>query len=90
VTTAATSTDAAAVVVVSQLRTHRKSAVEVLRAVDQSGCPVFYAGNAFAFVDQRRDVPGTYLGEAVSVASATILESLSTAGPDPGVPQQAA
>lgn len=74
--TAAASPPAAAVVVVSQLHTHRRAAVDALRAVDRLGCPVFYAGNAFAFPGRRAGVPGTYLGENLSKACTVILESL--------------
>ena len=73
---AATATGAAAVVVISQLHTHRRVTVHALRAVASTGCPVFYAGNAFAFAGERRNLPGTYLGDTFSAASHTILESL--------------
>ncbi|MBC7596578.1 MAG: hypothetical protein H7288_22075, partial [Kineosporiaceae bacterium] len=43
---------------------------------DKTGCPVFYAGNAFAFPGERQSVPGTYLGENLSKASTIILETL--------------
>jgi len=79
--TATRATAAAAVVVVSQLRTHRRVAVESLRAADATGTPVFYAGNAFAFEGDRRDVPGTYLSDTFSVATRTILNSLHASTP---------
>lgn len=88
--TAAAATRAAAVVVVSHLHTQRRAAVDVLRAVERTGSPVFYAGNAFAFVGKRVGVPGTYLGESFSEASTTILDSLRAGAPSPRLPQQAA
>lgn len=84
--TAVRSTNAVAVVVVSQLHTHRRPAVDALRAVTGSGCGVFYGGNAFAFEGERRDVPGTYLGETFSDARDVILESLCVAGNGPPTP----
>ena len=87
--TSAGATAAAAVVVVSHLHTHRRAAVAVIRAADRTGCPVFYAGNAFAFAGQRIGVPGTYLGESFSSASTIILESLIADAPSPRVPQVA-
>ena len=83
---AATTTDTAAVVVVSQLRSHRRAATGSLRAVHAAGYPVFYAGNAFASAAERRDVPGTYLGDAFTTASATLLESLRVDSPMSGLP----
>lgn len=80
--TAQTATDAAAVVVVSHLTTQRRPAVDSLRAVAASGCHVFYAGNAFAFPGARRGVPGTYLGDRLSRATALI----SAAAPTPTDP----
>ena len=87
---AATATSAAAVVVVSQLRTHRRAAVEALRSADAAGFRLFYAGNAFAFDTERRGVPGVYLGETISAASTIILDSLRGDAPRPSVPQQVA
>lgn len=87
---AAIATSAAAVVVVSQLRTHRRAAVDALRSAEEAGFRVFYAGNAFAFDSERRDVPGVYLGEAISAASAIVLDSVRVDAPRPGVPRQIA
>lgn len=70
--TALAATDAAAVVVVSHLPTHRRAAVGSLQGVAGAGCPVFYAGNAFWFPDARTGVPGTYLGGTLSVAAQTV------------------
>jgi hypothetical protein len=73
---AVTATDAAAVVVVSHIPSHRRPAVDALRAVAGTGCPVFYAGNAFTFPSTRTGVPGTYLGESLTAAAALVHESL--------------
>ena len=70
--TALAATDAAAVVVVSHLSTHRRLAVQSLEAVAGSGCPVFYAGGAFGSVDARDGVPGTYLGATLGEAADTV------------------
>lgn len=75
--------DAAAVVLVSHLPTHRRSAIDELRSVSQAGWPVFYAGNAFAFPDSRQDVPGIYLGENLTIAADMIITSLSAGAPNP-------
>ncbi len=87
---AARTTLPAAVIVVSQLHTHRRAAVDSLRAVADIGCPVFYAGNAFAFPGERRNVPGTYLGDTLSTASTIVLDSIHADAPRPQVPKQAA
>jgi DNA-binding transcriptional MerR regulator len=73
--TAAVATDAAAVVVVSHLTTHRRPAVEALAAVADTGIPVFYAGNSFLFPRARVGVPGTHLGESLA-AAADVLTTL--------------
>ncbi|MCW2792861.1 MAG: binding protein [Nocardioides sp.] len=70
---AATATDAAAVVVVSHLTTHRRPAVEALAAVAETGVPVFYAGNSFLFPRARAGVPGTHLGEGLAAAADMLL-----------------
>ncbi|MBC7629906.1 B12-binding domain-containing protein [Aeromicrobium sp.] len=82
--TAATATAASAVVVVSQLHTQRRPAVDALRTVARTGCPLFYAGNAFAFPDQRVGVPGTYLGDNFATARDMVLGST---GSDSSSPQ---
>lgn len=87
---AAKTSSPAAVIVVSQLHTHRRAAVDALRAMAEIGCPLFYAGNAFAFPGERHNVPGTYLGDTLSTASATVLDSIGVGAPRPRVPQQAA
>ena len=70
--TAVKATRAQAVVLVSHLSTHRRVSVEALRALDQTRCRCFYAGNAFAFPAARKGVPGTYLGETLAGAAATL------------------
>ncbi|MCD4536582.1 B12-binding domain-containing protein [Nocardioides sp. cx-169] len=67
--TALAATEAAAVVVVSHLPTHRRQAVESLAAVAGKGVPLFYAGNGFASLDSRAGVPGTWLGESLAEAA---------------------
>lgn len=76
-TAAVAATSPAAVVLVSHLRTHRRAAVDSLRAVAETGCPTFYAGNAFMFESSRRHVPGTYLGETVAGAARTIGDTVN-------------
>jgi DNA-binding transcriptional MerR regulator/methylmalonyl-CoA mutase cobalamin-binding subunit len=76
--TALAATEAVAVVVVSHLSTHRRQAVGSLQAVAGSGCPVFYAGNAFASGDAREGVPGTYLGGTLAEAADTIVDVVLT------------
>jgi DNA-binding transcriptional MerR regulator len=70
--TALAATDAAAVVLVSHLPTHRRAAVASLQGVAGGRCPVFYAGNAFGFPDARAGVPGTYLGGTLTLAAQTV------------------
>lgn len=70
--TAVRATSAAAVVVVSHLSVGRRPAIEAIRAVADSGTPVFYAGNAFLFARARERVPGTYLGESLTAAAEVI------------------
>ena len=59
---AARATAVSGVVVVSHLASGRQRAVESIRAVNDLGVAVFYAGNAFATPRARRGVPGRYLG----------------------------
>ena len=79
--TAVAATGASALVLVSHLPTHRRVSVEALRAVAQTRCPTFYAGNAFVFPAARRGVPGTYLGDTLSGAVAVLTGSESGATP---------
>jgi methanogenic corrinoid protein MtbC1 len=74
--TAVGTTSAAAVVIVSHLSTHRRASAETIRTVAGTGCPTFYAGNAFLFPGSREGVPGTYLGENVAGAAELVLTSL--------------
>ncbi len=76
-TAAVAATSPAAVVVVSHLSTHRRAAIESLRAVSETGCPTFYAGNAFMFESSRKNVPGSYLGETIAGASRTVRAALN-------------
>lgn len=76
-TAAIAATSPAAVVLVSHLATHRRAAVESIRAVAETDCPIFYAGNAFLFASARRNVPGAYLGESVTEASRTIRAAIN-------------
>lgn len=75
--TATVATDAAAVVLVSHLPTHRRPAVASIQAIAESGCAVYYAGNAFLLPSSRIGVPGTYLGESISTAAARLREGLT-------------
>ena len=80
--TAARATAVAGVVVVSQLATGRLRAVESIRAVDDLGIAVFYAGDAFVAPRSRRGVPGRYLGGGIEDACVELTRTL--APPDPG------
>jgi methanogenic corrinoid protein MtbC1 len=73
---AATTTDAVAVVVVSHLATGRRRAIEAMQALDQAGFGVFYAGNAFSAVKSRVAVPGVYLGSSLVQAASTLEGAL--------------
>lgn len=72
--TAIVATDAAAVVVVSHLPTQRRSAVDSLKLVAETGVATFYAGNAFIDAASRKAVPGTYLGESIGHAAQVIID----------------
>ena len=74
---AARTTAVAAVVVVSQLPSHRRAAIAAVRAVDAAGYPVFYAGNAFNLGGERRTVPGTHLGPTFAQAVSTLLAAVT-------------
>lgn len=67
--------EAGAVLVVSQLPTHRRVTAETITAVAATGCPTFYAGNAFLFASARKHLPGTYLGESLAEATELLLAS---------------
>jgi len=83
IATAARATPVAGVVVVSHLATGRLRAVESIRAVNDVGIAVFYAGNAFSTPRSRRGVPGSYLGGSIEDACAQLTRAL--AATDPGL-----
>lgn len=70
------------VVIVSHLRANRPRATESLRAAAAMGIDAFYAGEAFATVRLRRNVPGTHLGADLRSACAVILGTSNGANPD--------
>ncbi|MCX6399096.1 MAG: MerR family transcriptional regulator [Propionibacteriales bacterium] len=76
-TAAVDATSPVAVVVVSHLPTHRRAAVESLRAVSATGTRTFYGGNAFMFEPSRKQVPGTYLGETIEGAAQVIRATMA-------------
>ena len=82
---AARATAVAGVVVVSHLATGRLRAVESIRAINDLGIEVFYAGNAFATPRSRRGVPGRYLGDSIKDACAQLTDALATENPGPAV-----
>jgi methanogenic corrinoid protein MtbC1 len=77
VVTAASASDAVAVVVVSHLASGRRLAVESIQAVHRSGLPVFYAGHSFATTKSRTGVPGGYLGARIQDACDHIIAALT-------------
>lgn len=79
--TAIETTSASAVVIVSHLATQRRPAIDALSSAADTGTTVFYAGNAFALPSNRLAVPGTYLGESLSMAAAMIIHSLDETAP---------
>ena len=74
--TAVQATGAAGVVIVSHLPTGRRRAVDSMTAVAGLGLPVFYAGNAFSSARRREQLPGTYLGNRLRDACATVDDFL--------------
>jgi len=76
-TTAASATGAAGVVIVSHLPTGRRRALAAMIAVTDLHIPVFYAGNAFNSDRRRMQLPGTYLGNRLQEATNTINSMLS-------------
>jgi methanogenic corrinoid protein MtbC1 len=68
----------AAVVIVSHLRANLHRAAESLRTAQGRVPELFYAGNAFATAELRRDLPGTYLGTRLQTASSLILRMLDS------------
>lgn len=75
--------DAAAVVLVSQLATGRRTTVESIQAIKDIHLPVFYAGSSFATDRSRKGVPGHYLGTSITQACAQVI----TAVTDTGIPK---
>lgn len=69
---AVAATSPTAVVIVSHLSTQRRTAIESLDVLARTGCPTYYAGNAFLAPIARRTVPGIYLGERMTEAAAII------------------
>jgi MerR family transcriptional regulator, light-induced transcriptional regulator len=82
-TAAARATAVAGVVVVSHSASGRLRAVESIRAIDDLGIEVFYAGNAFSAPRSRRGVPGRYLGVGIADACAQLTQALAPTGPGP-------
>lgn len=78
--TAATVAGAAAVVVVSQMSTGRRHAVESINAIHRLQIPVCFAGNGFGTPRSRLHVPGTYLGTRIQDACAQVLGVLDENG----------
>lgn len=74
--TAIEATHAAAVVIVSHLSVVRRSAIEALRAAEDTDALTFYAGNSFVSAAARQRVPGVYLGEDYLEAVAIITSAL--------------
>ena len=68
---------------VSHQASGRLRAVESIRAVDDLGIEVFYAGNAFSAPRTRRGVPGRYLGGNIADACAELTHALAPAEPGP-------
>ncbi|MCW2495913.1 B12-binding domain-containing protein [Jatrophihabitans sp.] len=64
---------ARAAVLVSHLNSGRQRAIQALRAVDDLGVAVYYAGNAFGSPRSRRGLPGTYLGDRLDDACSLVL-----------------
>lgn len=81
------STSASAVVIVSHLATQRRSAIDALTSAANTGVMVFYAGNAFALPGNRVAVPGTYLGESLSMAAAVVVHGLAENTTQPSTPE---
>ena len=73
---AAQGTGAVAAIVVSHMSTARREAVVSIRALEQLGLSIFYAGNAFVAPKARDGVPGTYLGDDLAAAALMIEQQL--------------
>jgi hypothetical protein len=90
-TIAAQAADATGVVVISTESRNQRQAIVSLRAVDDLGIPVFFAGDAFASEHPRTERPGRYLGTSIEGACTLLMDSLapvaqvqSAAAPHPG------
>ena len=81
IATAARATAVAGVIVVSHLATGRLRAVESIRAINDLGIEVFYAGNAFSTPRSRRGVRGRYLGVSIEDACAQLTRALASTDP---------
>jgi len=80
---AALATAVAGVIVVSHQASGRLRAVESIRAINDLGIEVFYAGNAFSTPRSRRGVPGRYLGVGIADACAQLTQALAPTDPGP-------
>lgn len=70
-------TGAQAVVITAQQVSRRRGAVEALRLLrTATGVRLYFAGGAFEGVRQRRDVPGTYLGDVLPEAADVVEAGL--------------
>jgi DNA-binding transcriptional MerR regulator/methylmalonyl-CoA mutase cobalamin-binding subunit len=83
--TAARATAVAGVIVVSHLATGRLRAIESIRAINELGIEVFYAGNAFSAQRRRRGVPGRYLGVGIEEACTQVTRTLAPTNSTPVV-----
>jgi methylmalonyl-CoA mutase cobalamin-binding subunit len=83
--TAARATTVAGVIVVSHLATGRSRAIESIRAINELGIEVFYAGNAFSAQRSRRAVPGRYLDAGIEEACAQVTRTLAPTNSTPVV-----
>ena len=75
---AAQAAGAVGVVVISNDSRGLPRAVVLLRAVDDLGIPVFFAGDAFESPRSREQVPGRYLGTGIESACAFLINALAT------------
>ncbi len=80
-TIAVQATAAVAVVVMSADGRGHRSAVGSLNAVDALGVPLFYGGESFETGNNRRQVPGRYLGTRLGIACSVLVDALAHAGP---------
>lgn len=78
--TAVAATNAAAVIVVSHFATGWNHAAASIRAVDDHGIQVFYAGHTFFPGENRADLPGLYLGDRMEDACELVVHTLAPAG----------